>query len=582
MEWLVCFWVSLAMLSFALVTSCILLKAKYRGKRLWNSFNVLISGVFAASIVMFIPIFRVIFGDDKMRAVKTFLLSLHSTLRLFILEGDFDVIMECAQVAENPLGTTYTALTAVLFIAAPILTFGVVLSFFKNAFAHFNYFSCFFSDVYVFSELNSKSLALAKSLKENNAKRVIAFTDVDEQDVEEAQKLGAILFQKEITEVRFSAHSKKRTITFFVMNNQQVENINQTLCLIEQYRERENTVLYVFATETENELLLSTANTGKMKVRRVNEVRSLTSRLLYDEGINIFHEAVEFDSKEKTISAIILGMGDHGTQMLKALPWFCQMDGYRVYINAFDKRENVNSSFTAMCPELMDNEHNKDFETEGEAHYSIDIHDEIDVETLEFWERLKDIPCATYVYIALGDDEMNIRTALKVRSWFEKAGMNPRIDALVRDADKVKALTGITNYSGQEYRIHFVGDVLTSYSEQVILGSDVEEAALARHMKWGEEESFWKYEYNYYSSAASAIHRKMKILCGIPGADKRPNEREEHDKNALRVLEHRRWNAYMRTEGYVYAETRNNLAKTHPCLVKFDELPLKEQEKDDD
>jgi hypothetical protein len=74
----------------------------------------------------------------------------------------------------------------------------------------------------------------------------------------------------------------------------------------------------------------------------------------------------------------------------------------------------------------------------------------------------------------------------------------------------------------------------------------------------------------------------MKILCGIPGADKRPNEREEHDKNALRVLEHRRWNAYMRTEGYVYAETRNNLAKTHPCLVKFDELPLKEQEKDDD
>ena len=352
--------------------------------------------------------------------------------------------------------------------------------------------------------------------------------------------------------------------------------------MIEQYRERDNTSLYVFATETENELLLSTGNTGKMKVRRVNEVRSLTSRLLYDEGIKIFESAVECGDGEKTISAVILGMGEHGTQMAKALPWFCQMDGYRAYINAFDKNKSVSSSFSALCPELMDSIHNKDFATDGEAHYSIDIHDETDVETLGFWEKLKDIPTVTYVYIALGDDEMNVRTALKVRSWFEKEGMNPQIDALVRDADKVQALKEITNYSGQKYNIHFIGDICSSYSEEVILGSDVEGAALARHMKWGEEDAFWKYEYNYYSSVASAIHRKMKILCGLPGAEKQPNERKESEKQALRVLEHRRWNAYMRTEGYVYAKKRNNLAKTHPCLVKFADLSLKEQEKDDD
>ena len=74
----------------------------------------------------------------------------------------------------------------------------------------------------------------------------------------------------------------------------------------------------------------------------------------------------------------------------------------------------------------------------------------------------------------------------------------------------------------------------------------------------------------------------MKILCKIPGADKEPHERTEEEKWELRELEHRRWNAYMRLEGFTYAKKRNNLAKTHHCLVPFDELSLEEQEKDDD
>ena len=38
----------------------------------------------------------------------------------------------------------------------------------------------------------------------------------------------------------------------------------------------------------------------------------------------------------------------------------------------------------------------------------------------------------------------------------------------------------------------------------------------------------------------------------------------------------------MRSEGYVFAPKRNDLAKTHPCLIEFDKLTLEEQEKDDD
>ena len=38
----------------------------------------------------------------------------------------------------------------------------------------------------------------------------------------------------------------------------------------------------------------------------------------------------------------------------------------------------------------------------------------------------------------------------------------------------------------------------------------------------------------------------------------------------------------MRSEGYSFAEKRNNLAKTHNCLVTFDALTPEEKAKDDD
>ena len=63
-------------------------------------------------------------------------------------------------------------------------------------------------------------------------------------------------------------------------------------------------------------------------------------------------------------------------------------------------------------------------------------------------------------------------------------------------------------------------------------------------------------------------------------------ERTEEEKQLLRVIEHRRWNAYMRAEGYCYSgsrdkQSRNDLAKLHNDLVPFDLLTEEEKAKDD-
>lgn len=609
MEWIV-FLACAAVCFFASVILAIVRsKTKYKSGRMLDSSKILFAGIIVSAILLFIPIYLNTFKENECGIFETILLSIHNVIRLFIVDGEFNFITDNLNGASGWLFKAYSGFFAVLFVLAPLLTFSFVLSFLKNVSAYKKYVTHYNSDVFIFSELNEKSLALAESLSQKEADRLLVFTDVfgkeEEKNyemIEKAKELGAICFKKDIVTVDFTFHSKNSALNFFTIGEDQSENINQALKLIANLKYRENTNLYVFSTQVEAEMLLCNAFNKppekkaqeaeaqvqqepplKIKVRRINEVQSLISRTLYEDGYDkIFQSAYEDDNGIKKISALVVGMGEHGTEMVKALSWFCQMDGYQAEINAFDVSKYAEERFVSLCPELMDPQYNGKFDIDGEAKYKITVHSEVDIDTKAFDDTLSNLPHITYVFVALGNDEKNIATAIKLRTLFLRLGYSPVIQAVIYNTDKKEALSDITNFKGQSYKIDFIGDMKASYSEAVILHSDVEEAALQRHLKWGTEDDFWKYDYNYKSSIASAIHRKMKIACGIPGAEKAVQERTEAELWPLRKLEHCRWNAYMRSEGYCYAEKRNDLAKCHPCLIPFDELPEKEKIKDDD
>ena len=106
----------------------------------------------------------------------------------------------------------------------------------------------------------------------------------------------------------------------------------------------------------------------------------------------------------------------------------------------------------------------------------------------------------------------------------ERYGYHPRIWVVTGEkvaAEKV-AKGMLCNHRKQGYDISFVGDIESAYSRDAVLFSELEKVALARHMKWGAEEEFWRIEYCYRSSIASAIHKKYKLYCGVPGAEKSP------------------------------------------------------------
>lgn len=565
--------------------------SNYTKKHRFSLFNALFAGVFVAAIIMFYPVHYALEEATAWGIWRAILLSIFNAMQIFAGGCEFSIVREGLTLCPEGLDMLYQIWAATLFVLAPVFTFGFVLSLFKNLSANAKYIASYFKDVYVFSELNERSLVLANDIKAKDKKAVIVFTDVFEENeessfelIEEAKKLRAICFKNDILVVNLKIHSAQKTISFFAIGINETENLNQALKLVERYKERENTNLYVFSTNVGSELLLSSTDQSAVKVRRINEVQSLVNRVLYERGEIIFDSARENDEGTKDISAVVIGMGRHGTEMVKALTWFGQMDGYNLEINAFDKDPFAKEKFVALAPELMSDEYNGVF-VDGEAHYKIQIHSGFDVETISFAEEISKIKNATYVLVALGDDEANIKAAVNLRMYFERIKIHPVIQAIVYNSQQKRALKDVKNFKGQGYDIDFIGDRESIYVVDVIIDSELEEDALQRHLKWGEEADFWNYEYNYRSSTASAIHMKARVKCGIPGAEKTTEELTPEEKNIIEVLEHKRWNAYMRAEGYVFSgstdkSSRNDLAKMHHDLVDFSSLTEEEKRKD--
>lgn len=588
--WITCFLISIICLILFASVTLLLKNSTLKKRRRLNLFYLMFAGVFLTAFFLFLPINSVTADATLLGRWRVFLLSVLNSMQMFAIDCDFGMVRESIVHCPDWLDTAYQAWVATLFVLAPIFTLGFVLSFFKNLSAHLKYLYAYFKDTYIFSELNDKSLVLANDIKSKNKKVLIVFTDVFEENeestyelIEKAKKLGAICFKKDILVIDFKKHSSKKAISFFTIGSNEAENLNQSLKLIENYRNRSNTHIYVFSTKIESELLLTSIDKGEIKVRRINEVKSLVNRVLYERGEILFESAKDVDGT-KLISAVVVGLGRHGTEMVKALSWFGQMNGYKLEINAFDKDPLAKEKFVALAPELMSPDYNG-VVVDGEAQYKITVHPDTDVQTITFANEIAKLNNATYVIVALGNDDININTAVNLRMYFERLKIHPIIQAIVYNSQQKKALEGIKNYRGQEYDIEFIGDMESSYTESVIIDSELEEDALARHLKWGKEEEFWTYEYNYRSSMASAIHMKARIKCGIPGADKKEDELTDEERDIIEVLEHRRWNAYMRAEGYVFSgskdkSSRNDLAKMHHDLVDFSSLTEEEKRKD--
>jgi len=539
-----------------------------------TKFHKLLFSVFLSAMVLFIPVHWGEFSGDfyVVRGIKTFLMSILSTAKMFILDIDFEPIhvlftseairQTGSKLLFNAVRYAYTIYAAALYLFAPLLTAGFVLSLFKGVTEYIRYqYVCRADEVYLISELNERSIELAKDIlsedriaKEDekeraetkqdegkrgkfsaNRKRVVVFAEVFDKSEErsfelisQAQALGAFCFKRDIVDIglkrrRINEYTKQKL--YFIGENED-ENVEQALLMIEGCRKdarfnTQNTHFYVFSTTAESEVLIDSVDNGDMIVRRINENKNLVYATLRDPAIAakisddendfIFKHAVLENGVYK-IRVLIVGLGNYGMELLKALCWSCQFVNYELEVYVFDKEQNARDRIARFAPGLIANNGNR---ASGVPYYKIFfgseqiIKDEngeravdngIDVRTRGFFQRLDTIVTGpiSAAFVTLGEDELNIETAMGLRSYFgqksQQVGLpvsykkSPKIYPVVYSPAKNRICSkngGLESYGHRSYGITFIGNMEKRYSLEAIEQNELVQKGEEVHLRYG-------------------------------------------------------------------------------------------------
>lgn len=456
-------------------------------------------------------------------------------------------------------------------------------------------------EIIILSALSEKSLALASSAKyiphrncdtsscRKNERRII-FSIKNRDSVSsyylETCKKNHFLLSKRSVVSLVQKYGRKNKMTVILISDDEQDNLLTALQLNSVGWAMSNLNVYAYCSSFESECLFDNINIQNytncvhpMKLRRLSPIRNEVYQFFYH---NSPFENVQESFGEKWINIVIAGLDQFGTEMLKAILWCCQMEGYFLRVDVFDKNDDAFEVFAMDCPGIVQRGNQPRI---GEDYYDLHFHQGIDLHTYRFFKQLNDIPEPSWVFVSAGNDSENIHISQQIRSYYAgrqveqgiannhsaNAEQSPRIITVVRDDETAKMIAHnvLQNFRGQFYHIDCIGTNSHMYSYENTLMVGLEKEALERHLEYGNEEQFHKFEYFRRSSMASAIHfqyRKALI---------------QEDAELAAIVEHRRWCAYMRsTEGYTYGIIRDDLAKKHPDLTAYDNLSLIAKAKD--
>ena len=574
-------------------------------------------GLFFADCIVLVPILAaVIKWNDKIDIATALSAAVMNAAQLVTLNASYETLL--------PQASDWTLFYFIpLCILSPIVWGGVVLTLLES-FSSWLAYRIFrlFVPVYFFSELTENSFMLAKSIKSAEKTRkkkcLCIFCDIHSgtstELKEEAKDNAFLLFKNaETAYVKNPKHSQ----TFFELSENQDENLAHTRQLIDCYAEKyvnadfSAVKIYLFSEQEEAPLLLSSTDKKGIPVVLVNRHRFIANDLLFN------HPLYEVLSEtEKTMNVLIIGAGKIGTELLKTVLWCGQLGSeYPLKLTVIDKdAEAIKNTLQLGCPEFFNGEYNITFlQTDVTDHHFLHY----------LSEHCAD---ANYVCICTGDDERNIQTALHVRAHYLRkdvtASKKPFIAVEVKNRIKNAIVpeftaktrerlkkTELNSHKAMNYHLMAFGGDNQLYSTQ-IPNSPLEKLAMNVHFayelafsegKASEKDSRKNYyfnETNIRSDRANALHIRYKLfLLGYdikPAEDSSDAEKKESgelikalqkkiDTELLQLqkIEHERWNAFMRGEGWQsasmeQAEKAGNhkiaRAKLHACLCSWERL----------
>lgn len=566
----------------------------------------IMTGIFFSTIFMGLPI-KWIKEETTYKKLYPVISSLFYSFN--VLGGKQNIAQLETVSLEGTVKAVYIGINYVIFVLAPILASSLILSFFGDTGEKMRYFFRFSSKCCVFSEINENSIALARSVKNERGRVTIIFCDTKNGDktlVPKAKKSGAILLYNSCKDIKIYRRFKQ--YEFFLLSENEDQNIILTEALIarEDRIKKHKIIINAFVESGTNVKFLESIVKPKNGEKQAIELRCIDEIALFCNYLIYNYPLYHTKNHGKTISVAIVGGGRTGMRMLKTAYWAGQIDGYTLKIRVYDKAaDKISKDFYKQCPGLKEEETIK-FIT-------------ADVDTSGFEEKLlekENSPDATYIVIAMRDDQMNFSVADELYRIYRRSNgfddeRMPEIFARVRSGLKSYALFGNAEFLTKRH-IHIFGTAESIYSHKTLFNTELENLAFAVHLacrglldkekddKEYEAEAlkFKTSEYARRSSMASALHIPAKIQMCIDGEDSNEDifadenvklyedkmeEKEEVERLARK--EHDRWNAFMLSEGYrpvsieemlCYSEKTKEYEDEetllHPCITDWDAL----------
>ncbi len=617
--------------------------------------------------------------------------SFASTLKSFgaddnFLSGmeNFKLLLQEVFSANDWKVFVYSGVASIMAFCAPITSATIFFEVLANFFPKIKFFflkCCFLKEIYYFSELNERSLALAKSISKS-AKAVhpaIIFTDAYADQTQEniseflaeAKRIGAVCLRDDITHLQKRGWGQRK---FFLIDDNEVKNLQALTNLTDKFNHKslKKSEVYIFCqdliyTDIEKQVrkkLEKEYGYGDkdFTIIPVRCYRNLITNMIEKTPLYepIVHKMSENPDKKTKLNVTIFGVGDIGREMFLTTYWIGQMLNCELNINVISKEseEEFWGKIDYINPEIRYTTYEKHevlrvYKDKDEfsdtyckvKYFSCDIQSDEFRKLLGREDGRNTIFDTHYFLVSLGSDQLNLSVANTLKKHIMKYHIEHKdrddktiINYVVYNADLSSTLNNspfVCSYSEKpDIYMQAVGGVEQNYTATNIFMTDYYEdatgAAKSYDNRQGKKQrkkaykNRMKSEYEYWSNLALRLHFKYKVFSVYPfeksifddeleymdnrvstckkyieefrkktdnskscikkkgetqDENKVVNRKSTYDENCLQWLEHRRWNAFLRTMGYRYTKDYNVYleythghkqmeAKLHPCLVE--------------
>lgn len=552
-------------------------------KKLWilSSTHILYIGVACAVFSLFLPCF---YSNGWFVGVVD---SITSTVKLFGFDYRASALNELVFGKNAEVEWIKTVYVSFISVFAPFLTVKAVFNIFKETKTQAAYFLKFGND-HIFSELNEKSICLARDIRKNDKKAVIVFTGVSRIGSEEAEQgligeaisINALLTKKSIFDFNFAFQhhlNRERTCALYLIDKDETDNVKNGITLFKKYNDTKIEI-HVFSSLESSESFIDNANEkwGKnagARLNLINQAQIIAYDLLAKHPMYLAADKCGTN----TMSVLVIGTSDIGMECIKAAMWCGKMNTYGFKIRVIDSPCNqklFDYRFANLGRELKKS--------------GVDIDCQYipaDINSSGFIDAVNKCCDANYIVVATNNDEKTINTASlvhkeiirsSVRNNKYVAGREPTIIPIISNIDYYE-IFAVSNENDKNTEVFYPhGCYCDIYKINTITEWSIDEMAKIVHSHYNQANAASN-DYSILpqtekrSNRANAVHTIYKLKdVGIDlclSNDKERNvyyesigkteiEKEKvnsylsHKSSTLTALEHDRWSVFQIMDGW--------------------------------